>query len=40
MARNGYNKWTLQAGLLLWEGKLEVPDNGDLYARLLDEIHR
>ncbi|KAI1828762.1 hypothetical protein DTO006G1_9961 [Penicillium roqueforti] len=33
-------KWTLHNGLLLFENRLEVPDEGDLRARLLDEMHR
>ena len=40
MARNGHEKWTLQAGMLLREGKLMVPDEEDLRVRLLDEVHR
>ncbi|KAL2695017.1 hypothetical protein AAEP93_007409 [Penicillium crustosum] len=36
----GGSRWTIQDGLLLYEGRLEVPDDGDLRARLLDEIHR
>lgn len=33
-------KWHMQGDLLLWENRLMVPDDGDLRARLLDEIHR
>jgi hypothetical protein len=36
----GDGPWTLQDGLLLNKGRLVVPDDGDLRARLLDEIHR
>jgi hypothetical protein len=32
--------WILRDGLLLNRGRLVVPDDGDLRARLLDEIHR
>ncbi|KAJ5290754.1 gag/polymerase/env polyprotein [Penicillium angulare] len=32
--------WSLSEGLLLSNGKMVVPDEGDLRARLLDEIHR
>jgi transposase InsO family protein len=32
--------WTLEDDLLLYKGRLAVPDDGDLRARLLDEIHR
>jgi hypothetical protein len=34
------SKWTLEEGLLLHEGRMMVPEDGDLRARLLDEIHR
>jgi hypothetical protein len=30
----------LEEGRLLFQGRLVVPDQDDLYARLLDEIHR
>ena len=41
MAREGSSsRWTLQDDLLLFDGRLEVPDEDDLRARLLDEIHR
>ncbi|KAK9649268.1 hypothetical protein HCH54_010284 [Aspergillus fumigatus] len=33
-------RWTLQGDHLLFQGRLVVPDMGDLRARLLDEIHR
>ncbi|CRL31343.1 RNA-directed DNA polymerase (reverse transcriptase) [Penicillium camemberti] len=33
-------RWTLYEGLLLFDERLEVPDEGDLRARLLDDIHR
>lgn len=33
-------QWTVDNGLLLHNGKLVVPDDRDLRARLLDEIHR
>ncbi|KAI3220470.1 hypothetical protein DTO012A9_10171 [Penicillium roqueforti] len=33
-------RWVVRDGLLLFEDRLEVPDEGDLRARLLDEIHR
>lgn len=33
-------QWTMSDGLLLHDGKLVVPDDGDLRARLLDEMHR
>lgn len=39
-ARQGDDHWTLRQGLLLFEGKLVVPHDRDLRARLLDEIHR
>jgi hypothetical protein len=39
-ARHDEGKWQLQDGLLLREEKLMVPEDGDLRARLLDEIHR
>lgn len=32
-------RWTLQGDHLLFQGRLVVPDMGDLRARLLDEIH-
>ncbi|KAG0160400.1 hypothetical protein PDIDSM_7929 [Penicillium digitatum] len=35
----GSSRWTLLDGPL-YEGRLEVPNEGDLRARLLDEIHR
>jgi hypothetical protein len=40
MARNGHEKWTLQAGMLLREGKLIVLDKEDLRVRLLDKVYR
>ena len=33
-------KWKLEDGLLLHDERLVVPEEGDLRARLLDEIHR
>ncbi|KAJ5099347.1 Retrovirus polyprotein [Penicillium argentinense] len=33
-------KWKMEGDLLLRGGRLVVPDDGDLRARLLDEIHR
>jgi hypothetical protein len=39
-ARTGHRHWSMDQGLLLFNGKLVVPDDGDLRARLLDEIHR
>ena len=33
-------RWSIRDGLLLFEGRLEIPDEGDLRARLLDEMHR
>jgi hypothetical protein len=39
-ATRNKGKWVLEDGLLLYEGRLVVPDDGDLRARLLDEIHR
>ncbi|KAJ5413808.1 gag/polymerase/env polyprotein [Penicillium cosmopolitanum] len=33
-------QWTVENEQLLFEGRLVVPDEGDLRARLLDEIHR
>jgi transposase InsO family protein len=40
MAREGHAKWQLENDRLLFRGRLVVPDEGDLRARLLDEIHR
>ena len=40
MARKGHTKWQLENDRLLFRGRLVVPDEGDLRARLLDEIHR
>jgi hypothetical protein len=40
LARVGSDQWELRDGLLLFQGRLVVPDEGDLRARLLDEIHR
>jgi transposase InsO family protein len=37
---NSGPNWTMQNGLLLYQGRLVVPDEEDLRARLLDEIHR
>jgi transposase InsO family protein len=34
------SQWTIENDQLLFEGRLVVPDDGDLRARLLDEIHR
>lgn len=39
-ARKGNEHWTTDQGLLLYDRRLVVPDDGDLRARLLDEIHR
>ena len=33
-------EWTIDNGLLMFNDKLVVPDDSDLRARLLDEIHR
>lgn len=40
LAAGGDNKWRLEDSLLLYEGRLVVPDDGYLRVRLLDEIHR
>jgi transposase InsO family protein len=37
---NPEGPWTIDNGLLLFNGRLVVPDQDDIYARLLDEIHR
>ena len=39
-AAEGNRKWKLKDGLLLYEGRLVVLEDGDLRARLLDKIHR
>jgi transposase InsO family protein len=39
-ARQGDSDWTLEGDLLLFKNRVVVPDEGDLRARLLDEIHR
>jgi Integrase zinc binding domain/RNase H-like domain found in reverse transcriptase len=39
-ARKGHRGWQLENDRLLFRGRLVVPDEGDLRARLLDEIHR
>jgi transposase InsO family protein len=38
--KDGAGHWTIENGLLQYDGRLVVPDDGDLRARLLDEIHR
>lgn len=38
-ARRGEQDWSLEGGLLLWRGRLVVPDDGDLRTRLLDSVH-
>jgi hypothetical protein len=40
MARKGSTVWTISNELLLYNGNLEVPDQDDLRARLLDELYR
>lgn len=39
-AQDGHQHWSMNQDLLLFDGRLMVPDDGDLRARLLDEIHR
>jgi hypothetical protein len=39
-ARKGHQDWELDGERLLFQGRLVVPKEGDLIARLLDEIHR
>ena len=34
------SEWHIEEGRLLFQGRLYVPDETDLHARLLDEIHR
>ncbi|KAL1979106.1 hypothetical protein VTN96DRAFT_6844 [Rasamsonia emersonii] len=39
-AQQNVEGWKLADGVLTYQGRLVVPDDGDLRARLLDEIHR
>ncbi|KAL3708702.1 hypothetical protein TMatcc_006686 [Talaromyces marneffei ATCC 18224] len=40
LAQNGNENWSMEGTLLQFKGRIYVPDEGDLRARLLDEIHR
>jgi transposase InsO family protein len=40
LAKEGSADWLMDEGLLLFKGRVYVPDKEDLRARLLDEIHR
>ncbi|KKA22102.1 Retrovirus polyprotein, partial [Rasamsonia emersonii CBS 393.64] len=39
-SHTGEDGWKMSEGLLTYQGRLVVPDEGDLRARLLDEVHR